>query len=257
MTEDQLLERAQGMLQARRWNGSGSAEPVFSAAAVLVTPILPRDELSEFHLPLCWLAPGDADPDDEHDDLFLFRFTANVVQSVAGDRYGQRTYLGSNAPSVDGSDGQGIAAVCRQVHQTLRGLTAGKGMRIASRGASMPLPQLDTDSDYVILREMSYEAWIGVDVQHEQPRFATATGSAPVTVAWDAPNDLTEFDTYVVRRASGVVPVALPTEGTSVPYTSGTSVDDTPGSGTWTYCVFAMYDRGFFSNFTYVTVVVP
>ena len=72
--------------------------------------------------------------------------------------------------------------------------------------------------------------------------FASPPAAGTVTVSWTVPDNVTNLTGYVVRRVAGTIPAAFPTDGADVPWTTGTSVTNAPGSGTYTYSVFAAYD---------------
>jgi len=237
---DQACRRLKSILKSLRWGGSG--DPVFGRDSVYVTVAPAADYLQHLQLPAAFVRPGSMRTDREEPDLIVANLGVRVVVSVPGDKVGERPLIGANRTSKTAWGGRGILEVEREMLNAVEKLDASKQFRIHLRAASALDVEL-LDSGYHAMRDYGFDADLTTDYQHQEPRAVAASeAGGTVTISWTAPDDVTGLVAYVVRRASGTIPVGFPADGTSVAWTVGTSTTDAPGSGTYTYSVFAVYD---------------
>lgn len=240
MNEDQACRRIKTILRSLRWGGSG--DPVFGRDAVLVTVAPVEDQLSSLAMPAAFVRGGAGRNDPERPGLVTQEMSVTVVVSVPGDKTGERPLIGANRASKTSWGGRGIYEVQVPMLSAIERIGPGGQFGIEHKATSRLGVQAG-DGGYHAFREYGFEALLTTAYMHQEPRTVTAANVAgTVTVAWAVPDDVANLVGYVVRRASGSLPAAFPTDGTSITWSSGLSVTNAPGSGTWTYSVFATYD---------------
>lgn len=243
----QFCKQLQTLLRAAKWDDD--ATPVFRDTSVIVTTGPVQDVAFLQVSPLCFIVPGDAQADPEHRDepgLHQQRIVVSIAVVIPGDRLGEKPLLGGNrVGGANSSKNRGLFEIEERVHQEVGLLAASSGVRIvfssAGAGAGTALPD-----SYVVQRELYFTAWLSTARSFPPVVALTGTvGGANVTLAWRAPPSRFDLLRYVVRRASGSTPPATPTSGTNIALASDldTSVVNAPGSGTWSYSIFAAYDQ--------------
>ena len=241
MNRDQACRRIRSVLRARRWGGSG--DPVFGRESVLVSVAPVQDYADQLVLPAAFVRPGPARADPERPGLLTATLTVLTLVSIPGDMTGERPLIGANRISKTSGEGRGILEVESELLGAVEQLDASGQFRISHRTTDMLGVSVVEDTGYHAWCEYGFEALLTSSYQHREPRAAAASESGgTVTVSWTVPDDATNLTGYVVRRVSGAIPAGFPTDGTDVAWSTGTSVTDSPGSGTWTYSVFAAYD---------------
>lgn len=261
MNTYQACRRIKSILRSLRWDGTG--DNVFSRDSVFVTLRPAFDSIDELRPPAAFVFPLAATSDESIPDLISQRIVVNVLVSVAGDKMGEAPLMGRNRLSATSNEGRGLLEIEAEVMAAIHELNVSDQLPIALKASSAPVPVLFEETAYHMRREYEFEVLLTTSPQFQHPRSVTTSDAGgTVTVSWDAPDDATNLTAYVVRRASGAIPVGFPEDGTSVTWTSGTSVADSPGSGTFTYSVFAAYDSAGgslqheFSDYTSSTVTV-
>ena len=241
MNTHQALRRIRTILAGRLWGGTG--EPVFARDSALVTVGAAVTLVDQIRLPAVFLSAGGSTADDQRPDILVQTIDVVVVVSIPGDMWGERPLLGSNRISATGTQGRGIHEIETELYASISQLDASQQFRIGVQNAGAVQAQVDEDTGYTAWRRYSFRAMLTAQAQHQEPRVPVLSeAGGTVTIAWDAPDDTTNLVSYVVRRTTGTIAVAFPTEGTAVPWTSGVSTTDVIGSGTYSYSVFATYD---------------
>lgn len=241
MNRYQAVRRIKTILTSLRWGGTG--DPVFGRDSVYVTVAPLESRMSQLVMPAAFVRPGSARVDPERPGLLMQDIAVTVIVSVPGDQLGERPLIGSNRTGKTSWGGRGLLEVESEMLGAIAELDASGQMRMQHRATSV-LGALAGESGYHNWCEYGFEAMLSTGLQCPEPRgLALSESGGTVTLTWEAPDDTTGLVSYVVRRASGSLPVAYPDSGTSVPWSSGTSTTDVPGSGTWTYSVFAAYDE--------------
>lgn len=245
MNEHQALRRVRSVLLARKWLDSG--DRVFTPASVVISA-MPLDAWwGSVRLPLCLLRPDTGAVDPEHRDaadLIQQGFQAVLAVSGAGDLTGEAALIGAHRKSKTEMEGRGLLEVQAELFAAIRTLGGEDHFRVRSVGRGPAVPEVVENVGYVVSRAYRFEAMISDQASYHEPRgVSVSEAGGTVTISWSAPDDTTDLITYVVRRASGIVPVARLTEGTDVAMSSplDLSTTDTPGAGTFTYSVFAHY----------------
>jgi hypothetical protein len=143
-----------------------------------------------------------------------------------------------------------LLEVQEQVFDVLDLLTGADGIEINHRASSM-VDAAQIGKTWIAARAYRFDMLTTTDKYFHPPTRLAATdqGGGTARLTWKAAP--TRFDTlggdtpkYTLRRASGSTPPASETSGTGVSVTDGVVThDDTPGSGTWSYSLFAQYDE--------------
>ncbi len=244
MNTFQAALRIKNVLRSLRWGGTG--DPVFGRDSVYVTQGAIRSFLDQLKLgdsAAAFVKIGGGRADPERPDLWTQDLSVFVMVAVPGDQIGERTLLGANRTALTAGGGRGLLEVEPEMLAAVELLNKSGQFSILLRIASRAEPLLDEDSAYHISREYSFEAELTRAYQHMSPRkVAAVDASGTVTISWTAPDIVTDFVAYVVRRTTGTIPAGFVTDGTDIQWTTGVSTTDTPGAGTFTYAVFAAYD---------------
>lgn len=241
MNTRQACIRLRSILGARRWGGTSAGDKLLGT--VLCTPGAASDVTDQLRLPAAFIAPGSGSVDPTRPELVNQDITVVVITSLPGDMFGQRALIGGTRPSATSAKSRGVLEIEEEVLAAIAQLDASQQFRIGLKWASAVGAEIDEQTGYHQWRRYTFRALLTVESQHDAPRAGNASESGgTVTISWTAPDDTTNLVSYVVRRVSGTVPVAFPDEGTEVSWSSGTSTTDSPGSGTWSYSIFATYD---------------
>lgn len=258
MNTYQACLRIKSILKSLRWGGSG--DNVFGRDSVKVTVAAAQEYVDQLNLPAAFIWPGGGTADAERPDLFERTIWVRVIVSIPGDQVGERPLLGGGRISATGHGGRGLLEIETALLGAIEQLDASQQFRIGAQYVSPTQAQAD-ETGYHCWADYGFKATLTSGTQHTAPRSAAASEAAgTVTVSWTAPDDTTNLVAYVVRRTAGTIPVAYPTDGTDVAWTAGLNVTDAPGSGTYTYSVFATYDdlggsvEHDFSDYSAVTI---
>lgn len=244
MNTFQAALRIKNVLRSIRWGGTG--DPVFGRDSVYVTQGPIRSYIDQLKLgdsAAAFIKIGPARAHDELPALWMQDISVFLMVAVPGDQIGERTLLGANRTGITAGGGRGLLEVEPEMLAAIEQLDKSGQFSISWRIASRAEPLYDEDSGYHISREHSFRAELSRAYQHMAPLKVSAVNAAgTVTIAWTAPDIVTNFVAYVVRRVSGTIPAGFVTDGTDVPWTTGVNTTDSPGSGVFTYSVFAAYD---------------
>lgn len=245
MTDRQLLLRIKSILIARKWLDSG--DRVFAPGSVLTTQWPQNEAWARLIPPIAIIKVGGGTRDPEHgeaSDLLSQQVSIVVITAERGDRFGEAALVGAHRSSKTTGRGRGILEVQEEVLTALDYLSAKDGVYVRLVGVGPAAPEIVDALGYVVSRELRFEARVTTMATYHRPlSVATSVAGSNVTLSWTAPDDTTDLISYTVRRVSGAQPVAFRSDGTDVALGSplDVSVVDTPGSGTWTYSVFAGY----------------
>lgn len=244
----QLLRQIQTVLRAAEWDDDSTA--VFRSTSVIVTTGPVTDERFLQGSPLAFIVPGDAQADPQHRDepgLMEQRIAVSIAVVFPGDRLGEKPLLGANrVGGNDSSKNRGLFEIEERVLREIGLLASSSGVRIvfASAGAGAAFQLAES---YVVQRELFFMAYVGT--ARAFPGVVALAGivaGGNVTLSWRLPpGSRFDLDKIVVRRAAGSTAPATVTDGTGVTLASdlATSIVNAPGSGTWSYSVFAGYDQ--------------
>lgn len=244
----QVTQQILKILAALAWADSPS-DPILGQ--VWCSAIDPSWLQKATRFPCAVVTPGPVTYLPEHSQIvdearwFVYVFAAN-----ANDAAGGAAVQGANRTSLGVSAGRGVEELVPAVIEGLRAGTVGMGVRVV--GASDARVEARDTPGLVASRPIEL---VGRRPLQTAPGFspvtrALGTGLAgSVTLSWllPGPTSPARWDLVglVVRRAAGAVAPTTPSGGTGVTVSGlASGVVDTPGSGTWSYAIFATYDEG-------------
>jgi hypothetical protein len=270
MNSRQICLRLRNLLRARLWRGyvgdAGVGSKVWADGSVRITMVPTEAGFRATPPPCAYIAPGSARPDEEAAGSLEESVVVTLGAAVSGDQVGEAALVGASRAGKDTSAGRGLLELQTELLAVARILTEQDGVHLQLKGASFVRPDFIESVGYLVWRDYEFEAQLTDVITY--PHVASLTGSeagGTVTLTWTAPDDTTDLVEYVVRRVAGSVPTPFPSGGTDIALGSplDLTVNNAPGSGTFTYSVFAGYDEEggataiHHSDFRSVTVVVP
>jgi len=228
------------------WPGG---DPLFAAVHVTRgSPQAVQELVERLAVPFCLVRPDAAERyGDEHDDLLSLRLGILFAAAEAGDAgaLGERATAGGARVGGDASSsGRGVLELEERVRSELERVDEALGVFLHPTGgelASVAVP----GAPYVASQEIFVEVRCARDRYYHPARNLSASVVAgTVNLAWTLPPDRWDRLRVMLRRIAGSSPPTT-TTGTEVTLSSdlATSASDTPGTGTWTYGVFAGYDE--------------
>lgn len=242
----QCFRQIQSTLRAEVW--PGSATSVFPTDSVLVSAAPSPGVFDTLIMPTAILRPLSVQADPEHDQepgLLVQQCGLTLAQIVAGDAVGEHALMGAIRQDDD-SAGRGLLELEARVLSAIEILNGLEGFSILNRFQSAP--KADTGGNrYVAWRDYLFEMTCSSEATYEPAgSFVTSESGGTVTLTWTLPTGRYDISSAILRRASGSTAPATKTDGTGVTLASALAltVDDTPGSGTFSYSIFVDYDDG-------------
>lgn len=233
------------------WAGSSNA--VFGNASVVVT-VGPATEVgAAIRFPAALIRPLDAASDPEHSqlpDLIRQRIGVRLLTAVVGDALGEVPLIGgfwntATAGAIQ-SDGRGLLEIEEALYDAIGLMSADAAVEVQFMAAGASQAVLLEDIGYVAYRDYEFEAWVTASRDYPPGRELSATdlGGGFASLTWVNPaTGRYDFRRMRLRRLAGTVPPTSST-GTALVLSSDTSTShtDAPGSGTFSYALFAAYD---------------
>jgi len=240
----QVMRQLRYLLREADWSDSPGS-PVFGTSVYVTSGVDPSAAATRLRFPACLIAPGSTQVDEDQDDLDESTIVVTLCASVPGDWTGEAALLGAaRAGGAGSSGGRGLLELEEVVRDAVGYLDGQDGIRLQIVGASEPEPTPLEGNTFAVARRIELSAWCRVDRSYPPARgLAATTAGATVALAWTTPPTRYDLLRMVLRRAAGSTAPTSPTAGTGVTLGSGlaTSVNDTPGAGTWSYALFAGY----------------
>lgn len=257
----QAAKQIQFLLQSRTWPDSPNSN-VFGTVLVsqgTAETLAP----SSLTFPYAIVRVLDSQADDDDQRYQVQRFEVVLLVAHTGDQLGEAAMVGGHRPSLGRSQGRGVLEIEEQALGALQFADpATQGFHIQLVSASASDPVLDPNFGYVVARSLLFQARLTTSRNYPAPnaerRLGVSVAGSNVTISWTWHERFDLHKAYagpvaittarglltLVRKAGGVAPTSV-TDGTLVTLASNaaTSVVDTPGSGTWSYALFAQYDE--------------
>lgn len=247
MTPFQLAHQIRYLLENRCWNADAANNRVFRS--VYVSPSSQADLLDRARFPLVIINDAGTEFDQgEREQLRKqeMRWDLTLVIGHEGSGSGSMLLLGGQrSAGLGSSSGRGLLEVRRELLDELASLgpSDAAGLRW---GAASAAGALRVDEKNLVAQRFQFSSTVGNQREYRPPaRFASSVGGGTVTLTWLAPPMTWALYRYMVRRASGSTPPATISDGTEVSLGSdlALTVADSPGSGTWSYSIWAVYDE--------------
>lgn len=237
----QCFRQIQATLRAEVW--PDSAAVVFHAESVIVSAAPSPGIFETLMMPVAIMRPlatqGDPDHDQEPDYLRQ-EMGLTLAQIVAGDAVGEHALMGAIRQD-DSAEGRGLMEIEEKVFDAIGIMNGLEGFSILNRFRSAPKADVGGNR-YIVWKDYLFEMDCSADRSYEAAGSLIATGS--VDLVWTIPNSRYDLASVVLRRAAGTTPPVTKADGAGITLGSAlaTSHSDTPGSGTWSYSVFMVYD---------------
>lgn len=241
----QALRQLKALLTAAVWP-DGAGLPVLGACVVTVS--LSEQAMAQLRPPIVLIGPAEAEPDPEDPALVMQQVQLVLILPMRSSPWGEDLLLGGPRTGGQGSSsGRGLLEVEEEVLSACRKLDQQHGIRLRLQYSSAAEPVRDDAWGDVIMRNYRLALWTGVDRSYPggSRLAAVDAGGGDVALSWSLPPARYDRCAMVLRRAAGSTAPSSPTDGTDVPLASAlaTGVTDSPGSGTWSYALFAGYDE--------------
>lgn len=247
----QFFKQLQYLLRQSQWSGGNS---VFSSEGVIISGDMPSEFMQLVRLPCALIRVQDSTSDQEHDeepDIIMQTFDVTVGVAIPNDPFGEAAFMGAARENANESQGRGILELEEQLWSNIKGLGEKNGVRIYSRGKGAAQGTPDGEDNYIAWRTYRFEAQLGTDrFYHPPTNFVAvdATGGN-ANLSWALPGTRWDYRRQILRRAAGSTAPSTHTGGTGITLggspdgVSATSVTDSPGAGTFSYSLFAVYDE--------------
>lgn len=256
MNSYQAMKQMRKTLRDWNWEDDPTNGVLFDPKSVIIAANADEVAGKQLVFPACVISPisDDMDPETRHDpNLILWRFQIRLMMANANDQFGQAAIIGaSRAAALDSSVGRGLEEILSETRRALgQMLPSTGGMTIM--GTPIDGAGIITDPQgrlWAAYRDLSVEIW-GTAQRYYHPADnlrGTPTTAGPVNLAWSLPPDRFDLLKLVLCRAAGSTAPTDPATGVvatfSLPYSTmaTTYADDPPGSGTFSYALFAQYD---------------
>lgn len=259
MSPWQAAREIQCLLLKRVWPDS-PGNHVFANVFVSQGPA-EDTAFSSMTFPAALVRVLDATADADNQVHQTQRFEVLVMVKHTGDQFGEAAMVGGNRPSQGGSGGRGLLEVEEQVMQALQFLDPTSAFRLQMTSAGAAEAAFLSDVGYLVHRPLTFQARLTTTRVYPTPnagrklRSSVAGGNVTLTWTWHERFDLRAAGASrqlatargaltLVRKAGSSAPTSV-TDGTVVPLASNAAVTvtDAPGSGTWSYALFAQYDE--------------
>ncbi len=243
----QTARQIRYLLQQEQWGGTTD---VFDDDSVRIITAGSESAFEDLINPAVLIRIEEAEMDPEFGEQpGLIRQTLSLTLCVSndGDGYGTSPLIGAGRTGQTDSRGRGLLELEEPLMNAVERLGDADGNRIVCRAATVAGTVAHADYSHMAFREYRLEAWVTSDRYYHPPTRLTATkNGADVDLTWSLPPDRYDRLRMVLRRASGATAPASASAGTGVTLGSdlATSVTDTnPGSGQWSYALFAAYSE--------------
>jgi hypothetical protein len=249
----QCLRQVKYLLLARNWTGSNNK--VFASEAVIITANPEIHTLATARAPIVILKPGEGTMDPEYSEeheLIARTIHLTLIASIANDPgTGEASIMGANRTSGNThSYGRGLLELEEEVNEAIKHLDPDNGIFVQHKTAGIAsVSQVEAGGQVLYVQRMdwTFDLFTNTNRSYPEPINLVATGlsAGSVYLTWDLPPARYDRLSVILRRASGSTAPTSVTGGTGVTLSGAlaTSVTDAPGSGTWSYALFAAYDE--------------
>lgn len=225
---------------------------VFVAAVVSSHDMQTRDAV----VPFAIVRPGAVKWSREHPEAWAdeVRLTLILIGANANDQAGGAAIVGATRAGQGSSQGRGLldveAAVLGRLASTPNA-SGGAPLSLRPAGETAMPPEVAKMEGLVVARAIEV---VAVRVP-AQPTFAPVRrpvalkSGSDAAMTWQAPPDTYDLVGILVARSSGTTPPATPsgagiTQLTTLGPAATGYTDPNPGSGTWSYSLFGVFDTG-------------
>ena len=195
--------------------------------------------------PAVVISPGSGSNDPSDPRIHSLSWNLWLMTRNQGDGFGEAALVGANR--TGGSLGRGLLEVEEQLQVTLEEIGDETGLSMVLYASSSADSIVHEDYDTIALNSFAFSSKATTRRFYHPPTrlAATTPGGGVAALTWRLPPDRFDRLELVLRRAAGATPPATATSGTGVTLSGplAVSVSDTPGVGTFSYSLFALYDE--------------
>lgn len=264
----QVLQQIRYLLRQVTWTDS-PADNVFRSKSVIVSNSNEVREslLASVSYPVAIISEAGGTPHKEHPLLKEQNIAITVImRQQGGDGWGETAMLGAQRATTTGSSAhRGLFEVYRPAMEDLAREGRESGLSIYQAGDSNSTTVRIGQGLSLLGKEFRFKVMVHDTEAGYYPDvhgLAVASQGAGTTVSWDAPVarfDLLSGAVTIVRKQNSAPTSAG--DGTSVADGStSTSVNDTPGSGTWHYGAVCKFDEDgtrYSNDIKTTSIVIP
>ena len=244
MNRWQLFNQMEFLIKAAVWPDAPGGV-LFPVNSVKTTGGFDEEDLNEIILPACFLVDGGAVPHQEHPKLKTQIISFFLVAENNNDRFGRGALLGSNRTTTVGqSDNRGLMEIEPHVLAAIGQLGRDEGIRFFLADESETPTRFLGEERGIALKELSYECRMYDEASYQPVSgFSGILAASTVTLTWTQPPSRFDSDGVRIVRKVGSVPTS-PTDGTTILDQSALTVlADSPGTGTFGYAAFGVFDE--------------
>lgn len=247
MNDLQVAQQVAYILGQQTWPDAPN-EVVFGQGGTYVTAGPAEVAINDLRFPYAIVRVLEADPDDEEPALIFQTFEVEVAVLNQSDTTGEFALIGGPRSAGQGSSsGRGLLEIGEEVLKAIGQVDQETGITLQLYQTSSVAGAYVDGSGYVAVRSYQFLGAINRErYYHPASGFSgTVQSSGDVVLTWALPPDRYDRNAMVLRRAPGATPPVSATAGTGITLSGplATTVTDTPGSGTFSYALFAGYDE--------------
>lgn len=235
MNPYQMAMQIRHLLRAATWPGG---ETVFSEQSVRIFAGTPNEEQIPPNFPWCLISIDGGEPDEDHPDIILQRFSLTTAALVQGDRMGEHALVGGGSSDMGKSANRGLLEVATAVRATVEALTGADGARVTLSSISTGTPA-PFRGKHVVMDSLDLQAVCTSALDYAAPQQLQHAGGA-WTWAGGHCSSRWDFVQYRLVRKTGTSASTDPDDGTTV-YAGTTAAFTGAAASGSTYTVFADY----------------
>ncbi len=243
MNDWQVALQIQHIVKTLDWP---NADSLFRSDSVIITPVSGAEVL-KFHLvPMCLIGISNASPiGHRQEEIIEQGFDLVIIVAVGGDKSGQSSVVGKDRGTT-GATGRGLLEYGDVLKTGIAFMTKTQGIEFSFIGASDTTISRLGNAGSVMSRNYSFVGRLTQQKTYDEgSAFRQTESGGTVTLTWAAfPN---RFDREKFRVFRNTVEITTVGQGGNVELTlSGdfaVTVADSPGSGTFFYALFLVYNE--------------
>lgn len=255
MNSWQIANQTRKLMREHQWADDVAKKFLFGGPLSVVIAADPLEVTGkESTGPVCIITPTDHETDPEAGEdtnLVLWGFQIRIQNFNANDQFGQAGLMGAGKPvGLSSSRGRGLEELLSETRRALASLTkTSGGFTLQVMPFSGAAAAFDQESKRMgaVFRDFTLKVWGTGDPYYAPAENLYFTGATAHTLYWTKPPDRFDLCRLVLCKVAGSTPTTDPTVGVvtswTLPYSSmPSSLAVVPGSGTWSYSLFAQYD---------------
>ena len=253
MTTVQVLKQLRHMAALATVPVSGGTAIFAPRSIIVVSHAIDEITLAETVMPTLLITPmGYETPHPGARVIHRATFELVIIVNNRFDSYGEAQLLGASRASATSSVGMGSIEIADALDRDggafrKTGSEVGLGIVAFTPRSAGPKSLGEFGADHLAAYEVEIIVFHGNDSSTYNPPTAfagVAAGGGNVTLTWTHPGNRFDHGGVMVRRAPGATAPATSSSGTLVGNfaRSSSGTTDSPGVGTFSYSLWAIYD---------------